>query len=638
MKRECAPGGRRHLILTVMCCFGAPAAMASNSVESLKQMSLESLMNVEVYSASKHLETTQSTASATYVITREELQRSAVTTVPDALRLVPGVQVGRVDANKWAVSIRGFASRESNKLLVLVDGRSVYDPLFSGTLWESQDVLMEDIDRIEVIRGPGGTLWGANAFNGVINIVTRQARDTQGALLTATAGTEDRYIAAARLGWQAGENQHARVYVKAFDRDTGYADDAYDASNARRGGFRWDWNPGSGPDGFTVSGDAFLADTGTRENAALVQDVRHLGRNLLARWTHALPDDGSLQVQAFHDRVEYDGDAYRQRRNTYDLEVQHRRQITVRQQLIIGGGLRSMRDDTRTAFPGLVEILPLRRSDQLVNVFAQDTMALVPERLSLTAGLKYEKTDYAAGEWLPSIRVAWTPTTDQTMWAAVSEATRVPSRIESDLTFFNVLRLGTNYGPEQVRSHEIGRRQRLGEAFWYDVVLFHNSFDSLRTGEAGGPLGNGMYGRGRGAETALRWQAVEDLRLEATYTYTASDLALRSSSTATASQVAQVEGLAPRHQAGLRAIQELRAGASVDATLRYVGALPGVGVPAYTELDIVLGIKLRDSLELSVAGRNLLHDHHLEQGFASSGSGQSSQAQRNAAVRVTWTR
>jgi iron complex outermembrane receptor protein len=640
MKNKAKVAGTRRCLSALICCVSAPAAMALNSVESLKQMSIESLMNVEVYTASKHLETTQSTASATYVITREELQRSGVTTVPDALRLVPGAQVGRVDANKWAVSIRGFASRESNKLLVLVDGRSIYDPLFSGTLWESQDFMIEDIERIEVIRGPGGTLWGANAFNGVISIVTRDAGDTQGALVTGGAGTEDRYIAAGRFGWRPGEDQSARVYVKGFERNTGYtdADDAYDEARARRAGFRWDYNPGSGQDTWTVSGDLFQADTGTRESAALVQDVRHQGRNMLARWTRAFSSDRSLQVQAFHDHVEYEGLTYQQSRNTYDLEVQHRWRVAARHQLIVGGGMRSLQDDTATAFPGIVEILPLRRDDQLVNMFVQDTVALLPDRLSLIAGLKYEKTDYADSDWLPSVRLAWTPTPNETVWAAVSEATRVPSRIESDLTFFNVLRLGANYGPEKVRSHELGRRQRLGDAFWYDVVLFHNTFDALRTGEAGGPLGNGMYGNGRGIETALRWQPLETLRFEATYTYTDTDLALRATSTAAPGQVTQTEGLAPRNQASVRASHDIRSGTRLDATLRHVGELHGIAVPSYTELDVVVSFKLPASLELSLAGRNLLHDHHREQAFATSGSGLSSQVQRSAGAQLTWTR
>lgn len=620
-------------------CLTAPIAGAATAVESLKQLSIESLMNVEVYTASKKLETTQATASATSVITHEDLKRLGVTTVPDALRLVPGVQVGRVDANKWAVSMRGFASRESNKLLVLVDGRSIYDPLFSGTLWESQDFLIEDIDRIEVIRGPGGTLWGANAFNGVINIVTRRAADTLGTLVTARTGVEERYVAGARFGWEPAEDHSARVYVKGFDRRTGYTDtdDSYDASDGRRAGFRWDWRPET-RNTWTLSGDVFQADAAVRELPTQVQDVRHSGRNVLTRWTHGFREQDSLQVQAFQDHVEYRSFGYTQQRDTYDLEVQHRLQASSRHQLVFGGGIRSLQDDTSTAFPGLIEILPLRRTDQLMNLFVQDTVTLLPDRLSLIAGLKYENSDYARPAWLPSVRVAWTPNSDETIWAAVSDATRVPSRIESDLTFFNVIRIGANFGAEQVRTYEAGRRQRVGETFWYDVVVFYNDLDSLRTGEASGLLSNAMRGRTRGIETAVRWQPLLNLRLDAALTYLTSDFELAAGTTASRFQVDQAEGLAPRRQASLRAAYDLPHGARLDATLRHTGDLPALAIASYTELDLTFSLELRRSLELSLTGRNLLHDHHREQGYANTATGIPTEVRRSAAAQLTWTR
>lgn len=626
---------RGRLLLAALAC-GLRTAVAA---DPLKELSLEALMNVEVYSASRHLETTQSTPSAIFVITNEDLRRSGATSVPEALRLVPGVDVGRVDANKWAVGIRGFNSREANKLLVLVDGRSIYDPLFSGTLWEAQDFLIEDIDRIEVIRGPGGSLWGANAFNGVINIVTRRASDTQGVLLSGLAGTEDRYIATARFGWQPADGQHARVYVKGFERDTGYSptDAPHDGSNARRGGFRWDWD-GSATDSVSLSGDVFRTDAGIRETRTQVQDVLHRGRSLVVAWNHAFENDQALQVQAFHDHVDYESLGYDQRRDTFDLEAQHRLDLGTRQQLVWGGGVRHLQDDTQTAFPGLVDILPLRRTDKLIDVFAQDTVVLVPQRLDLVVGLKYEDTDYASPQWLPNVRLAFTPTPSRTFWGAVGTGTRVPSRIESDLTFFGRLRLGDDYGPEHVREYEVGWRELHGRDLWYDLVLFYDDYSDLRTGEAGGKLANLMYGHSEGAEAAIRWQARERLRIDLAYTYLTMDLGLAPGSTAFAGQVTQNEGLAPRNQASVRAALDLSSATRLDATLRHVGRLDGLGIGAYTELDLTAGFHFRPDLELIVEGLNLLHDHHLEQGFATSATGLATQVQRSVAARLTWTK
>jgi len=617
--------------------LGVPAAHATTSpVEALKEMSIESLMNVEVVSASRRAESTQSTPSASFVLTRDDLLRTGVTSIPDALRLVPGVQVGHVDANKWAVSMRGFNSREANKLLVLVDGRSIYDRLFSGTLWEAQDFLIEDIDRIEVIRGPGGTLWGANAFNGVINIVTRRASDTQGVLLSANAGAEER-SGSARFGGQVGDSQFARIYVKGLERETGYATtgDPYDAAKSRRAGFRWDGDLGLA-DAFTMSGEVSRADTGIRETHDLVQDIRHEGRNVLLRWRHTGASGNVLQLQAFYDYVLFDSMGYTQSRDTWDLELQHHWQVAERHALVWGAGVRRMQDHTRTAYPGQIDILPLHRTDRVQNAFAQDTIALLPERLSLVLGLKYEETDYAPGEWLPNVRVAWTPDANHTLWGAVSEATRVPSRIESDLTFFNAIRLGGNFGSEKVRAYELGWRERVGEPFWYDLVLFYNDFDDLRTSEAGGPLGNGMYGRGRGAELAVRWQPTPRLRFDGAYTRLASNLAIAPGSTANRGQAYLMEGLAPRHQGSLRSALDVSSRVTLDATLRRVGDLPALRIPAYTDLDVAVNVELTRSLALTLAGRNLLHPHHPEQGFANSATGLTTEIERTAYARLVW--
>src|SRR5690606_34107157 len=343
-------------------------------------------------------------AAAISVITGEDLRQARVTTLPEALRLVPGVQVGQVDNARWAVSMRGFNSREANKLLVLVDGRSIYDPLFSGMLWESHDFMLEDIERIEVIRGPGGTLWGANAFNGVINIITRSAHDTRSTYASFAAGDEERYIAGLRYGWQTGEDQAARVYVQARERDAGYSADFEPADSLRdlRGGFRWDWQYDDAGE-LRVSGDIFDASAGIREDPALAHRVRHSGHNLLAQWSRRSSEAEGWRLQFYYDQVDYESIGFTQDRETFDLELQQSLALSGRQLGVWGGGYRRASAGTQSAsvVSGLVDVLPPHRDEAIATVVAQDTIALVPDELSLIVGLKYEDTDYAGAAWLP---------------------------------------------------------------------------------------------------------------------------------------------------------------------------------------------------------------------------------------------
>jgi len=632
-------GGAPVTVLLLGCCTAATPAFGNTelSTRSLKQLSVEELMNVEVYSASRHLETNQASPSAIFVITNDDIRRSQATSVPELLRLVPGVQVGRVDANKWAVSMRGFNSREANKLLVLVDGRSIYDPLFSGTLWESQDFMLEDVDRIEVIRGPGGTLWGANAFNGIINIVTRDASETQGALASLRVGTEEEYTVAARYGFKPTERQSLRIYGKGLERDTGRSDVAtpHDGSRMRRGGFRWDWNDGQ-RDQLRLSGDVFKATTGIREDPSLAHDVVHKGHHLIARWDHALAADNTVLAQFYYDHVDFESIGYTQARDTYNLDLQHSVRLGSRHLLVWGAGLREMRDETQSALAGLVDILPNHRKDNITNVFAQDTYSIVPSKLNLTLGLKYERTDYAEHEWLPNVRLAWTPDTDETWWAAFGEATRVPSRIESDITFFGFLRVGDDFRAEHVRAYELGHRRLVAPGLWYDVALFYNDYEDLRTTEQGGQFANFMYGNSAGAELAVRWEPLPDWRLDLAYTYLTTGLALDPRSTSSRGQLNYIEGFGARNQASLRSMLDLSSSIQFDATVRYVGRLPSLGYPSYTELDLNLSWNIRDGVDLSLAGRNLLHSHHPEQNFAFAASGMPTETERGVYGGVTW--
>jgi iron complex outermembrane receptor protein len=623
----------------LFACTAGVAAMAAapdSNTAALKKLSLEDLSDIQVYSASRRLEPTQTVPSAIFVLTQEDLRRSHVTTVPDALRLVPGVQVGKVDANKFAVSMRGFNSREANKLLVLVDGRTIYDPLFAGMLWESQDFLLEDIDRIEVIRGPGGTLWGANAFNGIINIISRNAADTRGGFASITAGNEERYTAAARFGWQMGDNHAARVYAKSFERDTGFSSAAppYDASRMHRGGFRWDWDSGA-RDSMRVSGDIFSADTGIREDPTLVQDVEHRGRNLMARWNRQLSDTNGLQLQVYYDHVSYESFGFDQERTTYDVEAQQNVHLLERHQVVWGGGFRSMRDNMSTAFPGIIDVLPLRRHDQIATYFVQDTIALLSERLNLTAGVKYERTDYADSEWLPNVRFAYMPSAQQTWWAAASDATRVPSRLESDLTFFGVIRPGDSFESEQVRAYELGHRRLVSSQLWYDVALFYNDYEDLRTSE-GTVVANRMNGDTRGVEIAVRWEPTTHWRIDGAYTWLDMNLALDPGSVSDPRQIAFNEGLVSENQLSVRTAVDLPHDLTIDATVRYVDELEALNFPAYTQLDFSIGWFATETFEISATGRNLLDSHQPEQDFAFSASGMPTENERSLYARATW--
>jgi iron complex outermembrane recepter protein len=635
------------LHLTLCCCasplLALTATAATPTLADFKRMSLEELMEIEVFSASRRLEPTQSVPSAVFVLTSEDLRRSRVTSIPEALRLVPGVQVGRVDANKWAVSMRGFNSREANKLLVLLDGRSIYDPLFSGVLWESQDVMLEDVDRIEVIRGPGGTVWGANAFNGVINIISKPASATQGGLTSVSAGDQETYSGAFRFGWQPTQLQAARIYVKTYEREEGHSRlvEPNDDASMFRTGFRWD--RGTSQDDMRLSGDLYDATAGDRQDPMLVQDVGHQGHNLTGQWSRKLSASNTVQARFTYDFVALDGLFFDQDRRTYDLELQQTVSAFADHLIVWGAGYRRMRDATESGLATFVDVLPKRRDDTVLNGFVQDTVTLVPDTLNLVLGIKYERTDYADGEWLPNVRLSWTPRNQQTLWAAVSEATRVPSRLESDLTFFGTIRTGDNFAAEQVRAYELGQRWLLAKEFWLDLALFYNDYEDLRTSEAGGQLLNGMQGTTYGAELAARWEPVDRWRIDLAYTYLRSSLKLERTSTAGLGQVSLIEGLSPRQQISVRIAFNPLATVELDAALRYVDDLPSIADPVvpleveqYTVLDLAVSWRPIASLELALVGQNLLQDHHLEQDFALSASGLPTEVERQVYGKATW--
>jgi iron complex outermembrane receptor protein len=527
------------LALALMTSSRIWGAAGEGSRPNLASLTLEELLEVEVSLVSRKAEPLFGAAAAVHVLTADDLRRAGVTSIPEALRLVPGVEVARIDASKWAVTARGFNGRFAQKLLVLIDGRSVYTPLFSGVYWEVQDVLLEDVERIEVIRGPGAALWGANAVNGVINIVTREARESQGLLVTLGSGTEEHASGAVRVGGRLGRRGHARFYLKGFSRDglvTGAGEPAADGWSMRRSGVRADWDlSGSLPlnasgeaswprrialatgrylsenCNLTVQGDLYDGTTGTTYRSALLEppytlvqdaDTGLRGGNLLARWRRAASGTGELAVQVYGDWTDHDEIVLEERRGTYDLDFQHRFRLGRRQELTWGLGYRYTHDRTRGTFSATFD--PTSRSTSLASGFVQSDLTLVEERLHLTVGTKLEQSDYTGLEAQPGVRAEWTPGRRQVVWAAVSHALRAPARADYDVRLNRLvirpdslfagspLILGVGLGnrefeSEQLHAFELGYRVRPVEPLLVDLAGFYNRYHDLRGGKAGIP-------------------------------------------------------------------------------------------------------------------------------------------------------
>jgi iron complex outermembrane receptor protein len=610
----------------------------------LTELSLDELAALEVTTVARTPEMRSRAAAAVFVITQQDIRRSGATTLAEALRLAPGVQVSRINGNQWAIGMRGFASRLSRSVLVLIDGRSVYTPLFAGTYWEVQDVLLEDIERIEVIRGPGGTLWGANAVNGVINIITRSAKDTHGTVLGGGAGNEERGFGGVRWGGALGAHADVRVYAKYFDRDGGFHREgpSFDDWRMAQGGFRLDGE--NGADGYTVQGDVYGGQAGERTTLGsytapfartVDEDADLSGGNLRARWRRALGTGSDLSVQAYYDRTHRGEPGFDETRHTADLDLQYSRQEG-RHALIAGAGYRFSRGVTASV-PTIV-FHPAARTDDLFSAFAQDRFELSPDRLLLTVGAKVERNDYSGLELQPSARLWLSLRSHQSVWAAVSRAVRTPSRVERDLDLTVALdparpvftRVVANPGftSERAIVYEAGYRAQHGERFLFDAALFHNEYTNLLSIEPGTPFGetdesgrrtivpvvfgNGIRGHVRGVEVAGDFRVTNAWRLHGSYSFL--DMKLRaepgSLDTTTA---AATEGGSPRHRGLVRSSLTL-GDVQLDAIWRRVSSLPAQSVPAYSSLNARAAWRPWAPLELAVVGRDLLQPHHAEFG------------------------
>ncbi|MDB5919008.1 MAG: TonB-dependent receptor [Massilia sp.] len=626
----------RPILLVLAVALGfSDARAAGQAGPSLVDFSLEELADIVVTSVSRQATRLAETPASITIISRADIRRSGALSLPEALRLAPNLQVARADARNYAITARGFSSTLENKLLVLIDGRSVYSPLFSGVFWDMQDVVMEDIERIEVISGPGATIWGANAVNGVINIITRPAAETQGGLLVGAGGGPGR-SGAVRYGGALGNGGHYRVYgqyAAAADTPNEAGVFGRNGLQRRQAGFRADWS-GRSHD-VTVSGDAYQGELATRTVARLATldtaDTRISGANLLGRVNSRLADGSELRLQAYLDHTERDaGAGGAQVLDTVDVEAQLGKRIGEVHRLVWGGGHRYSRD--RIDNGGALQFAPPERGLRWSNVFAQDEIRLRPA-LRLTLGLKFEHNSYSGLEALPNAHLAWSLDKDSLLWTGASRTVRAPSRIDRDLWVVDrrgavpdaaaapryLIAGGAQFEAETARVLEAGYRGHRGPALTYAATLFYSDYDKLRTLEpvAGQGFQFANLGRGaaRGLEVSARWQVSPVWRLSGGLVLQDIRTSLRAGSLDTSGG----SGLAtddPSNYWSLRSSHDLANDLQADLMLRHVGSLPNPAVPDYSELDARIAWQPRANLELSLTGQNLLHRSHAEFGAA----------------------
>ena len=604
-------------LLSVSPAFAAEGQRLAQ-VQELSRLSLEELTRVEVTSVSKAPQSLNTAPAAIYVITQEEIVRSGVRSIPEALRLAPNLQVEQLTSAGYAISSRGFGDNrdlqtQANKLLILVDGRTVYSPLFSGVLYDATDVMMDDIDRIEVISGPGATLWGANAMNGVINIITRSATQTTGALVRLDSGSAEQ-AASGRFGGRIGENLSYRVYGKAFDRgsleqlDGSSADDHW---NKRQGGFRTDWQRGQ--NSLTVQGDAYRGD----QSVGAAPDVSLSGSNVLGRWQHST-DRSQLSVQAYYDHTAREApiDGAPFSLDTYDVELQQSFALGVAQQIVWGAGKRV--NDYRITRAGQLQFIPAHRSLDLGNVFLQDTVSFTPT-IQVTAGVKLEDNPYSGWAALPDLRVSWAASDDTLLWAAASRAIRAPTPFDVDVaevvgpTLF--LKGNPDFKNESVWAYEIGYRGQPTHTLSLSASVFYDVYRNLRTVEPSAnflPLlwGNGMEGDTYGLEAWANFQVTPWWRLSPGFRSLHKRLHFAEGASGLVGL--QLSGDDPTNRAVLKSAMNFGPRVTLDAFLRHVGELPDPAHPSYYELSARLGWRISNALEFAVSGFNLLHEHHTE--------------------------
>lgn len=596
-----------------------PAAATATNTPQLKKLSVEELIDFEVSSVSRRPEKLSEAAASVQVITSEDIRRSGVTSIPEALRLASNLHVAQVNASQWAISARGFNNTTANKMLVLIDGRTVYTPLYAGVFWDIQDTLLEDIDRIEVISGSGATLWGANAVNGVISITTKNARATQGLFIETGGGSQPRSFLNLRYGGQLSANSHYRVYGKAFERDRTLFTNGRDANNhwhMGQGGFRLDWQKSRNT--LTLQGDYYDGELNQLNN----RNTDLKGGNVLARWSRTFSTQSDMSLQFYYDRTHRSiPQMFAEDLTTYDVDFQHRFQLGERNELIWGLGYRQIHDDI--ANNNLLAFLPAQVTRRSYDVFLQDEFAVVKDRFRVTVGAKLGHNDYTGIEVQPSIRAALKIDARQTMWGAISRAVRTPSRIDRELFIPSqppfLLAGGPDFQSEASLGYELGYRVRPHDRVSLSASAFYNDYTNLRSIEqVNRPnpfpvvIANGLEGASYGVELTADYQATNWWRLRGGLTEMR--IHIRPEATSTDRTNGSGESHDPDRHLMLRSSFEPASGVEFDSTFRFVSEIANQSLPGYAELDLRLGWRPKRSLEFSVVGQNLLHRRHAEFG------------------------
>ena len=617
-----------------------PSELPSSDPEFDQILSLN-IKDLNVTSVAKREQKLSDTPAAIYVITQNDLRRSGVTTIPEALRMVPGLDVARVSSNRWAISSRGFNGTLANKLLVMIDGRSIYSPVFSGTYWDDQSTLIQDIDRIEVIRGPGASLWGANAVDGVINIITKNAEETQGNLVSAT-GSPTGGLLEGRHGGKTDDQTYYRTY--ATYQDSGASKNPAGVSNQddwtrERAGFRADKKLNNG-DSYTVQGDAYGGKEGEQTtvfhptapfSTVAVNDAGSYGGNVLGRWNHAVSPDSDVSIQAYIDHYSRDEINAGQHVSTADIQAQNSVRLDDRNHFIWGGGARLYLEDIAGTFTSSLN--DSVSTHEILNLFAQNEYAIIPQELYLTLGSKLEYNDFTGLEIEPSVRAAWHPTTNQTVWGAVSRAVRTPSTYEEQISAVGAMLPGTpptelrivgntQQESEELVAFEIGHRIQPRKDLSFDTTAYWNEFDHLQTiatagasyaGADGNTIQPYMFnnlgsGHVYGAEIASTWRVSTDWKLMGSYSFSKMELDV---SPGTAITLNSTEQLNPRNQFSIRSYYDLTEAIHWDNMVYYVDHLSSP-VDDYVRYDTRLAWLAVPGVEISLIGRNLTDSGHLE--------------------------
>ena len=669
---ETCPVRPRDRIWGYLCAFlvfGLPTGARAQT--DLSQASLEQLMNIEVTSVSRREQKLSRVAAAIFVITQEDIRHSGARNVPDLLRLVPGLDVAEIDANTWAISARGFNDVHANKLLVMIDGRSIYEPAFGGDFWDLQDVPFEDIDRVEVIRGPGATIWGANAMNGVISIITKNAKATRGSLLKAGSGSETTARGLVQYGGKLPGHGFYRVFGQYSNESSLFLPSGQrgvDAWHVSHGGFRSDWDL-TGKDSLTLQGDFLESRGGTTANGfvSLSPPIQRIlndlgsarGGNILGHWDHKFSDRSETSLQIYYDGARRNLLGGRLDRDTFDLDFKHHAALGSRHDLVWGFGYRF--DDSYVRPGYSISMLPPGSTSNLLSSFVQDEVR-VSNSLWLTLGSKFEHNSYTGFEYEPSVRLLWSPSDRQAAWAAVSRAIRQPT-LEDVAVRYNQLAFpgpnglvyllrvfgNPNFKSEELLAYEAGYRAQANRRISADLSAFYNVYDHLRTYELAEPFlesslsppylvipqvtMNKMHGSTYGAEVSSTLSVSSWWKVSPGYTWLKLNLHADPGSLDTDSPLAV--GISPRHQFQIRSCIDLPKHFEFDSGLYYAGRLSALGVSGHARVDARLGWRPARSWELSVVGQNLLEPRHLE--FVdNTGTIQSTQIPRSIFVEIRW--